>query len=152
MNNTFGDHREGCQCQNCQYLKSIAHSFKELLKLLDRNPVRAKLQLTAKGHSTDMPLTVSLGTPFTAAQQEFDQSGKLVPNVGPLTYSSSDPTIATVDPSTGQGTTVAAGTATISGSDAGDNLQSSDTVTVTDPAVSATMVLTAQPQSQVKKA
>lgn len=152
MKNIFDDHREGCACQTCLYLKSIAHSLKEIVKLLDSTPVRAKLYLTAKGISTDMPLTLALGSPFTAAQQEFDASGKLVPNVGPLTYTSSDRTIATVDPNTGQGATVAAGTATISGSDAGDNLQSSDTVTVTDPAVSATMVLTATPQSAVKKA
>ena len=96
-----------------------------------------------------MPATIHLnGHGATAVFTEFDGpngTGNPVPAIGPVSFTSSDPTIATVDNS-GNIAAVAAGTATITATDAGNSLTASDTVTVTAAvAVSATLVITANP-------
>lgn len=155
MNGTFDDHREGCQCQQCKWLKDIAHSFREvvtILKVLDKSPRSGKLGFkTSKGVS-NMPISIPLGAPFTAVLTEQDASGNTVPDVGPVTYSSSNTAVANPDPVAGTGTGLSVGTATITGTDAGDNIVASDTLTVTDVATQGTLTLTGGPQSAVKKA
>ena len=94
-----------------------------------------------------MPLTVHLNeAPGTAVYTEFDGpngTGNVVPPVGTVQYSSDNPSVATVDPNTGQLAYVAAGDATISAADDG-NLPASDLLTViASTAVSSTLTLNA---------
>lgn len=96
----------------------------------------------------EMPASIALnGKGAQAVFTEFaglNETGAVVPPVTPVAYSSSDVTIATVDPASGAVTAVAVGTATISGTDSGSNLSASDTITVTPAvALSASLVLTA---------
>src|SRR5271168_4197508 len=88
-----------------------------------------------------MPLTLQVGKTATAVLTEFDANQAVVPNVGPVTFSSDTPAVATVVGN--QVTAVASGTANITGSDAGDNIVASDVLTVNDPAVSGKLTLTA---------
>lgn len=90
-----------------------------------------------------MPATIRVGKTATAVFTEFDAAGVAVPPVVAPAFSSASPAVATVDPASGVVTGVSAGTSVISGADSGDSLSASDTVTVTDPAVSATLILTA---------
>jgi len=94
-----------------------------------------------------MPLSIALNSNGAQATfTEFDGpngTGNQVPPVGAVTFSSSATNIATVDPASGKVTPIAAGTATITGTDAGNSLTASDTLTVTDTAVSATLTLAA---------
>lgn len=93
-----------------------------------------------------MPATLKVGQTATALLVEFDGpngTGNQVPPVGPVSYSSSDPSIATVDPSSGLITAVAPGTVTITGTDSGNSLSASDTATVSAPlAQSAVLTIT----------
>lgn len=94
-----------------------------------------------------MPATIHVsGNGAQATFTEFDGpngTGNVVPPVGPVVFSSSDPTIATVDPG-GKCTAVAPGSVTITGTDQGNTLTASDTLTVTAAtAVSATLSLQA---------
>jgi uncharacterized protein YjdB len=96
-----------------------------------------------------MPATIHVnGHGAVAVFTEFDApggTGNKVPPIGPVSFTSSDPTVATVD-ATGNCAAVAPGTVTISATDAGNSLSASDTLTVTAAiAVSATLVLTANP-------
>ena len=90
-----------------------------------------------------MPATINVGKTATAKFTEFDAQNVAVPPVGQVTFSSATPSVATVDPASGICTGVAPGTSVISATDAGDNLMASDTLTVADVAVSATLTLTA---------
>jgi len=97
-----------------------------------------------------MPLTLHVTSKgFSSNFQEWtgpNGTGVNVKPIGPVSYASSDATIATADPATGAGATVGVGTATITATDAGNSLTASDTVTViADPAVSATLALVANP-------
>lgn len=127
----------------------IQHELRHIRKLLELIlsllPRRAKsATLTLNGETM---LTVHLNdAPGSASFQEFDGlngSGNRVPAIGPVSFASSDPTIAAVDPNTGSLSYVAAGTATISGTDAGNSLTASDVLTViASLAVSAVLTLT----------
>lgn len=104
--------------------------------------------LDSKGNRI-MPATLAVGKTATAVLHEFvgpNGTGQELPPVGPVVYSTSDATIATVDPASGLITAVAAGTATITGTDGGNKLAASDTVSDTPPpppvATSATLVIT----------
>jgi len=100
-----------------------------------------------------MPATIVVGQTATAVYTEWsgpNGTGTALPDAGPVTFASSDPTNAPVDPSTGIVTGVGATTATITGTDATNGLSASDTVTVTAAPVvaqSATLVVTANPQA-----
>ncbi len=96
---------------------------------------------------TTLMLTVHVNDrPGTAVYQEFDGlngTGNRVPPVGAVTYTSDNPAVAAVDPSTGALVYVGAGTAVISASDNG-NFPASDTlVVVASVAQSATLTLVA---------
>jgi uncharacterized protein YjdB len=94
-----------------------------------------------------MAAQLSIGQTATSVFKEFtgpNGTGSEIAPVGPVTFASSDPSIATVDPTTGLVTAVAAGTATITATDGGNGLSASDSVS-DQPlvAVSATLVITA---------
>jgi hypothetical protein len=103
-----------------------------------------------------MPATIVVGQTATAVYTEWSGpagTGTALPDAGPVAFTSSDPTNAPVDPNTGIVTGVGATTATITGTDATNNLTASDTVTVTAAvtvAQSATLVLTANPQASAR--
>lgn len=103
----------------------------------------AKLLIGGK----EMPADILIGGTATAVLHEWTGpggTGMEVAPIGPVTYASSDDTIATVDANSGTVTGVAPGVATITGTDAGNSLNASDTVTVAVPvAISATLVITA---------
>jgi hypothetical protein len=108
-----------------------------------------KTAVSAKGKL--MPATIHMnGNGATFVFTEFSGpggTGDIVPPSGPITYSSSDLAVGSVD-SNGNVAAVGVGTCTISGSDpASENkVSASDTLTVTAAvAVSATGVLTANP-------
>ena len=106
----------------------------------------AKLTFLDSKGKTLMPATLSVGQTATAQLHEFtglNGSGSEIPPIGPVTYSSSDDTIATVDASTGLVTAVGPGVATITGLDSGNGLSASDIVSDTPVvAQSATLTLT----------
>jgi hypothetical protein len=101
---------------------------------------------------TSMPLTVHVNdVPGKAIYTEFaapNGQGQVVPPTGAVLYESSDPTVATIDPSTGQMAYIGAGQTTITASDSGlpnatpPGLPASDVLTVTAAAaVSSTLTL-----------
>ena len=93
-----------------------------------------------------MPASIAVGQTATAVLHEWTGagvSGSEVAPIGPVTYSSSDTTIASIDPATGIASGLAAGTVTLTGSDAGNGLSATDTLGVVGAvAVSATLVIT----------
>lgn len=94
-----------------------------------------------------MDLTVHVNDiPGSALYQEFagpNGTGQVVPALGKVVYTSSDPTVATVDPVTGAFVYLKAGVTTISANDGG-LMPASAVLTVTNPpAASATMTLKA---------
>jgi uncharacterized protein YjdB len=98
-----------------------------------------------------MPATIEQGKTASATFKEFTQSGAEIPNAGPITFSSSDTNVATVDEN-GLCTGVNPGDVTISGTDTVNGLSAHDLLTVTvpappppppDTATSATLTLTA---------
>lgn len=105
-----------------------------------------------------MPAQLQIGQTAQASYFEWtgpNGTGSQIPPAAPPAWVSSNPAIATVDPVSGLVTAVAAGTATITGTDAVNGLSGSDTVSDQPPvAVSATVVVTAIPlaSAQVKKA
>jgi hypothetical protein len=128
--------------------REILRLLHEILAILRREFPQAQSSvlsfITEKGE-TAMPLQVHVNDkPGTAKYQEFDGpngTGNKVPPTGAVVYASDTPSVATVDPATGQLAYVAAGTATISASDGG-NLPASDVLTViASVAVSATLTL-----------
>lgn len=126
-----------CPCATNELLEKI-------LEILERAFTAHSATLSIGG--TTMPADILIGATATAVLHEFTGPGGTgieVAPIGPVTYTSSDSTVATVDPNSGLVTGVAVGTATITGSDAGNGLSAADTVTVQSPvAVSATLVIT----------
>jgi hypothetical protein len=132
--------------QELEVLKEILHELRKLRHELFPQAQSATLTLGGNG----MPATIQVGGTATATFLEWSGpggTGVQVPPVGAVTYSSDNPAVATVDPNTGIATGVSAGTANISGTDAGNNLTASDVLTVSAPpppvAVSATLNLVA---------
>lgn len=133
--------------------------MKSSLRELFERLVRALERIAAALHCTDfrvailtiqtekgfLPMSASLvvGKTGTAVLHEFSNGTEFTPP-GPVAYTSSDPTVATVDMASGLVTAVGPGTCTISGSDSGNGLSASDTLTVTaaPPVLSATLVIT----------
>lgn len=132
-------------------IRELLHSILVVLRdirkeLKPKHAESAQLYIKdAKGNRL-MPATLAVGKTATAVLHEFDGpngTGNELPPVGPVSYSSSDPSIATVDPTSGLITAVAPGTVTITGTDAGNGLSASDTVSDSAPvAQSATLVIT----------
>lgn len=106
-----------------------------------RPRLSATLRIFVKGkHMTNL----RVGQSFHAVYQEFsgpNGTGTPLPPAGPVKYSSSDPSVATVDPDTGAGVAIAPGSAVITGTDAADSLSASDGLTAQDTAQSATLVV-----------
>src|SRR5271170_6649899 len=106
-------------------LLEIAVSLKEIAADLKKSASSAKGVL--------MPATIHVnGNGATFVFTEFDGpngTGNVVPALQPIAYASSAPAVATVDAS-GNVTAVSAGTAVISGTDPGNSLTASDTLTV----------------------
>jgi len=102
-----------------------------------RRAIRAKLFF----EGDFMPLSLAVGKTATAVLTEFDAAGNVVPAVQPPVYTSDNTAVATV--SGNQITAVSQGTANITGTDPGDTLSASDSLTVTDVAVSAKLSLSA---------
>ena len=128
-------------------LHRIANCLCGILELLRRMTTAHSATLTLRGIT--MPVTMQIGQTATAVLHEFtgpNGTGTELPPIGPVAYTSSDPSVASVDMASGVVTAVAPGTATITGTDGGNSLSASDSVTVATPvAVSATLVITPNP-------
>jgi hypothetical protein len=110
-------------------------------------PVSSRLVFHTFKGVFHMSLTVHVNDkPGVAVYQEFDGpngTGNKVPPVGTVSYSSSDPTVATVDSTTGQLAYLKAGSTVITGNDSGVSLPASDTLTIlAGTPVSSTLTLT----------
>lgn len=125
--------------------KIIAEEIRHLLERLA--PLPASSTLTILNSKGENMLTVHVNdTPGTAVYQEFSGlrgTGQKVPPTGAVVYKSDNPSVATVDPSTGDLAYLSAGSATISADDGG-NLPASDVLTVT-AAAAASSTLTLNP-------
>lgn len=100
--------------------------------------------LDSKGN-TLMPAVLQIGQTAQAVAQEFsgpNGSGSPLPLAGVIAWTSSDPTIATVDPASGLVTAVGAGQATITGTDPANGLSGSDIVS-DQPITAQSLVVTA---------
>lgn len=122
-------------------LHEIAHLLRHLL---GKHAKFATLVIQDLKGNRLMPATLPVGKTATAVLHEFVTAGGAeVAPIGPVSYASSDPAIATVDPASGLITAVAAGVATITGTDAGNSLSASDSVSDTPIAATvATLVIT----------
>jgi uncharacterized protein YjdB len=95
-----------------------------------------------------MPATLQVGQAATCSFKEWTQpngGGVEIAPIGPVVFSSSDPTVATVDPATGNIKAVGVGVVTITATDNGNQLSATDSVTgvpSTAKAVSATLLVT----------
>jgi hypothetical protein len=132
-------------------LEHIGHELHEIAHLLRRlvgkHAESATLTFTDSKGNPIMPATLAVGATATAVYQEWsglNGTGAKLPSAGPVAFTSSDVTIATVDPASGLVTAVGPGTATITGTDATNGLSASDVVSDTPlVAQSATVVVTA---------
>jgi hypothetical protein len=129
-------------------LEHLSGLVSDILTVVSPRPaVSATLTLTTEG-DPDMPATIHInGNGAQATFTEFDQAngiGNEVPPIGPVVFSSSDNSVATVDPSSGLCAAVAVGSCSITGTDQGNSLTASDTLTVmAATAVSAKLTLQA---------
>ena len=140
------------ESENTKRLKWIEAALCEIIHILNR-PQSATLTLKPNQPTilgVKMPATIVVGKTANSLFQEWtgpSGTGTVVPNAGAPAFTSSDTTVATVDPASGVATGVAPGTATITGTDPVNSLTASDVLTVTaappPPAVSATLTLTA---------
>jgi len=129
-----------------EVLESIACSLKKIAGQ-HKPAVSATLVFqNSEGEPMDLSAHVN-DVPGIAIFQEFDGpggTGNPVPAIGPVSFVSDTPAVATVDPATGQLTYISAGTAKITGTDAGNGLTASATLTLNAsvaPAQSATLTL-----------
>jgi Bacterial Ig-like domain (group 2) len=133
-------------------LKHLEHEVEEIeeleeeeLKELRRAQSATLVILNEKGERL-MPATLVVGQTAEAKYQEWSLpagGGVALLPAGVPAFATSDGSIATVDAASGHITAVAAGTVTITGSDAVNGLNASDTVTNTGiQAQSATLVIT----------
>lgn len=126
-------------------LQFLGRIYNLLLEQQQAKAISATLTfVNSKGEH--MPLLAHVNdVPGTAVFAEFTGpkgTGTAVPPTGAVTFASDTPAVATVDPNTGALAYLTAGTATISGTDAGNSLTASDVLTLTAaPAVSATLTL-----------
>lgn len=128
-----------------EHIAKELHEIAHLLRhLLGKHAKFATLVIQDLKGNRLMPATLPVGKTATAVLHEFVTAGGAeVAPIGPVGYVSSDPAIATVDPASGLITAVAAGVATITGTDAGNSLSASDSVSDTPIAATvATLVIT----------
>jgi hypothetical protein len=139
-----------------ELLRQILQELREIrqeVKSLTRRS--ATLHFTPLGGNTmsttspPLPTAVAVGSQLQSVFQEFsgpNGTGTEVPPIGPVTYSSDSPAVATVDPNTGivtgvsntaSGTGGTAGLATITGTDQGNGITASGQVSVTPGTVTA---------------
>jgi hypothetical protein len=134
------------ESKDSQRFKFIESALCEIIHILNR-PQSATLRLQPNQPvlvGGAMPKTIPIGGTASSVFQEWsgpNGTGQVVPDAGPIAYSSDNTAVATVDSNTGFATGVGAGTANISGKDTVDNLVGSDVLTVTPPPVSATLTL-----------
>lgn len=130
--------------QEVRLLREIVELLEEIRGILHPEAVSATLNIEGK-----MDATIVVGKTAQATFTKWDGpngTGNKVPPVGNVTFTSHNLTVATVDPATGICTGVAAGTALIDGTDAGDGMQGTANLTVNAaalPAQSATLDLVA---------
>jgi hypothetical protein len=142
----FGDKREDRALEQILHeLREIREALHCICKALTHRAHSATLVLrTSQGDTMDLTAHVN-DKPGTAIFTEFDGpngTGNKVPPVGAVSFASSDPTVATVDASSGALVYLKAGTSTISGTDAGNSLTASAVLTlIASVAVSATLNL-----------
>lgn len=139
-----GIHVGNSELKTEREILDVLRDIREELKP-PQKAVSSTLKIRTKQGETSMPLTVHVNdVPGVAVYQEFSSpngAGIVVPPTGTVAYASDTPSVATVDPVTGQLAYVSAGTATISASDGG-NLPASDVLTVSAAtAVSSTLTL-----------
>lgn len=135
-------------------IRTIAQEMRRIREILEKLFLKAKsarlLFKFKKGEIEIMgkALVVHLNdVPGIASLQEFsgtNGTGVVVPPTGNVTFSSDNPAIATVDPTSGQLAYIAAGTANITGTDDGNNLSDTAALTVSG-AVAQSAVLTLTP-------
>ena len=145
-------------------LSSLTTVEQEIAEELKPTAQSATLHLVAAGGKgiPFMPVTIQLGGPGASAApapagsapgigfEEWDQpngAGNELAPIGPMSYVSASPNIATVDGS-GNIVAVAAGSSEITATDTGNGETASDVVTVVDVAQSATLNLVANAASK----
>jgi len=117
-------------------IEEVERDVAEIKRILRqrKKAVSAVLFFEDSKGELSMDVTVHLNdSPLKAVQVEFDGpngSGNSVPNIGPTSYTSSDPTVATVDPVSGFLKYLKAGVTTITGLNAGNGLTSSGVLSV----------------------
>ena len=128
-------------------LKRIEDLLQQIVGKQQKRAVSATLVFqNSEGKNMDLSAHVN-DVPGIAIFQEFDGpggTGNPVPAIGPVSFTSDTPAVATVDPVTGQLTYLSAGTAKITGTDAGNGLTASPMLTLNasvQPAQSATLPL-----------
>lgn len=112
----------------------IERDEREILRELHRAQSASLVIQTGTKREMNMPATLVVGQTAQAVYKEFslpNQQGVELPPAGAPAFATSDGSIATVDPVTGVITAVAAGNVVITGSDAVNGLNASDTGTVT---------------------
>ncbi len=136
-------HEEQRRC--CKLLEAM---LLEILHILNR-PQSATLTVQILSGGTSVPKTVVSGGTGQAVFHEWSGpsgTGTELPLAGAVTFSSDNPAVATVDPTSGAIVSVGPdGVANISGVDAANSLTASDVFTVSTPpppAVSATLTIT----------
>lgn len=127
----------------CESIHTIAKELAAIRRILHGALIHREVILlairTTRGE-TFMPVTLEVGKTATAVAHRFKGTTE-IPLLGAPVYSSSDASVASVDPATGVITAVAEGTVTITGTDT-DGLAGSDTVTDT---ITQTITLTITP-------
>jgi hypothetical protein len=143
MNDTHLGHGE----DELHKLNRIEHLCEKILHLLEHKGENvaksARLIFTNSQGETTMPASAHVNDkPGSYKYQEFDGpngTGNKVPPTGAVVYKSDAPTVATIDPASGQLTYVGPGVANISADDGG-NLPASDALTLSAAiAVSSTL-------------
>jgi ALTTAQ repeat-containing protein len=112
------------------YLSLTGHTCRAVSATLffvqqNSQSLKGAIPMNVSVHLTDPPLAASL--------VEYDgpnATGNIVPSVGPTSFLSSDPTVATVDPVTGNLAYLKAGTTTITGLNSGNGMTASGVLTV----------------------
>ena len=142
-------------------LQGFREDMKQIRELLVKiyEAIRPRLSATLTFKGGKRVISILVGQTAAPAYQEWsgpNGTGDELPAAGAVTYQSSNPAVATVDPNSGIVTGVSAsggsGTATITATDAANNLSATCQVTVVEVAESATLNYTPNPVSQAAQA